>query len=127
MMHFAGTIVTVEGPRFSSRAESFMFRSWKADVINMTTVPEVILAKELGMSYAAIAMVTDYDCWKDDTEAVDAQHVLKVMSQNVEKVRRLFVQVVKSIGNHKWDEIIKANKVLFFMRDLKKERLRYFS
>lgn len=93
-----------------------MFRSWKADVINMTTVPEVVLAKELGMSYACIAMVTDYDCWKDDAEAVDAQHVLKIMSQNVERVRKLFVQVVKHIGNHQWDKIIKANQVTFSVK-----------
>lgn len=63
-------MITIEGPRFSSRAESHMFRSWGADVINMTTVPEVILAKEAGMSYASIAMATDYDCWKEHEEAV---------------------------------------------------------
>lgn len=63
-------MVTIEGPRFSSRAESLMFRSWGADVINMTTVPEAILAKEAGMSYASIAMATDYDCWKEHEEAV---------------------------------------------------------
>jgi len=105
-----GTVVTIEGPRFSSRAESFMFRSWKADVINMTTVPEVVLAKELGMSYNAIAMVTDYDCWKDDTEAVDAQHVLKVIKENVERVRDLFVQAVKFIGQQDWADVIKSNQ-----------------
>lgn len=63
-------MITIEGPRFSSQAESLMFRSWGADVINMTTVPEVILAKEAGMSYASIAMATDYDCWKEHEEAV---------------------------------------------------------
>ncbi|NXW09497.1 MTAP phosphorylase, partial [Fregetta grallaria] len=68
--HSKGTVITIEGPRFSSRAESLMFRSWGADVINMTTVPEVILAKEAGMSYASIAMATDYDCWKEHEEAV---------------------------------------------------------
>lgn len=68
--HSKGTMITIEGPRFSSRAESLMFRSWGADVINMTTVPEVILAKEAGMSYASIAMATDYDCWKEHEEAV---------------------------------------------------------
>lgn len=106
-----GTVVTIEGPRFSSRAESFMYRSWKADVINMTTVPEVILAKELGLSYAAIAMVTDFDCWKDDIPSVDAQHVLKVIADNVENVRKLFVEVVKHMGKRDWSETIKVNKV----------------
>ena len=63
-------MITIEGPRFSSRAESFMFRTWGADVINMTTVPEVVLAKEAGLCYASIAMATDYDCWKEHEEAV---------------------------------------------------------
>lgn len=68
--HSKGTIVTIEGPRFSSRAESSIFRTWGADVINMTTVPEVVLAKEAGICYASIAMATDYDCWKEHEEAV---------------------------------------------------------
>lgn len=68
--HASGTMVCIEGPRFSSRAESLMFRQWGADVINMTTVPEVVLAKEAGLCYAAVAMATDYDCWKQHEEAV---------------------------------------------------------
>lgn len=68
--HVRGTMLTIEGPRFSSRAESLMFRQWGADVINMTTVPEVVLAKEAGLCYASIAMATDYDCWKEHEEAV---------------------------------------------------------
>ncbi|XP_048448871.1 S-methyl-5'-thioadenosine phosphorylase, partial [Rhincodon typus] len=67
--HEKGTMVTIEGPRFSSRAESLMFRHWQGDVINMTTVPEVVLAKEAGICYASIAMATDYDCWKEHEEA----------------------------------------------------------
>ena len=67
-VHDHGTMVTIEGPRFSSKAESLMFRSWGGDLINMTTVPEVVLAKEAGLSYASIAMVTDYDCWRDSSE-----------------------------------------------------------
>ncbi|KAM8773245.1 S-methyl-5'-thioadenosine phosphorylase isoform 2-T2 [Acanthopagrus schlegelii] len=73
--HVRGTMLTIEGPRFSSRAESLMFRQWGADVINMTTVPEVILAKEAGLCYASIAMATDYDCWKEHEEA-NARHIL---------------------------------------------------
>lgn len=68
--HARGTVLSIEGPRFSSRAESLMFRQWGADVINMTTVPEVVLAKEAGLCYASIAMATDYDCWKEHEEAV---------------------------------------------------------
>lgn len=63
-------MITIEGPRFSSRAESLTFQTWGADVINMTTVPEVVLAKEAGICYASIAMATDYDCWKEHEEVV---------------------------------------------------------
>ena len=68
--HSKGTIVTIEGPRFSTKAESHMFRSWNADLVNMTTVPEACLAKEAGLCYASIALPTDYDCWKDTGEPV---------------------------------------------------------
>ena len=111
-------MLTIEGPRFSSRAESIMFRAWGADVLNMTTCPEVVLAKELGISYAAIAMVTDYDCWRDDTQAVEAQDVMKVIAQNVDRVRKLIVEAVKAIGQEQWDDTIKANKVKFDSRHI---------
>ena len=67
-VHDHATMVTIEGPRFSSRAESMMFHSWGGDLINMTSVPEVVLAKEAALCYASIAMVTDYDCWRDSSE-----------------------------------------------------------
>ncbi|XP_013398545.2 S-methyl-5'-thioadenosine phosphorylase-like, partial [Lingula anatina] len=66
--HTTGTVLTIEGPRFSSKAESKLWKSWGADIINMTTVPEVVLAKEAGMSYAAVGMVTDYDSWHEDED-----------------------------------------------------------
>lgn len=68
--HCTGTNVVIEGPRFSSKAESKMFQMWGGDIINMTAVPEVVLANEVGLCYAAIAMVTDYDCWRDDHDPV---------------------------------------------------------
>ncbi|VAX31932.1 5'-methylthioadenosine phosphorylase, partial [hydrothermal vent metagenome] len=68
--HKKGTVITIEGPRFSTKAESHMFRGFGADVINMSTVPEVILARELGICYQSIAMSTDYDCWKEGEEPV---------------------------------------------------------
>jgi len=95
--HSKGTIVTIEGPRFSTRAESHLFRSIKADVINMTTVPEVILAREAGMCYATIALVTDYDCWKETEESVDIATVLRVMKQNAENAKMLFIQTISKI------------------------------
>jgi 5'-methylthioadenosine phosphorylase len=91
--HERGTVITIEGPRFSSRAESALFRSWKADIINMTTVPEVVLAREAGVCYQSIAMATDYDCWKEREKAVTIEEVLKVMEHNAENVKKLFAEV----------------------------------
>ena len=96
--HARGTVVTIEGPRFSTRAESRMFRAWGADVINMSTVPEVILARELGICYLAIAMATDYDCWKDDEPPVTCEIVLERMGKNVENVKRLLRSVIVRIN-----------------------------
>ena len=92
-----GTVVTIEGPRFSTRAESNMFRLWGADVINMSTAPEAILANELGIPYAAIAMSTDYDCWKTDEAPVTWGDVLKIFNQNVSYVIDLLVNVIGKI------------------------------
>jgi len=94
--HKSGTVITIEGPRFSTRAESLMFRSWGADIINMSVAPECILANELQIPYAAIALSTDYDCWKIDEEPVTWEEVLKVFYQNVENVIRLIIGTVNS-------------------------------
>lgn len=94
MVHPKGTIITIEGPRFSTRAESRMFRMWGGDIINMSTAPEAILAKEIGIPYAVIAMSTDYDSWKDDEEPVSWEEVLRVFKENVERVARLLLEVV---------------------------------
>lgn len=95
--HERGTIVTIEGPRFSTRAESNMFRTLKADVINMTTVPEVILAREAGICYASIAMSTDYDCFMEDRKEVTIDEVLKVMKENSERVIKLISATVQKL------------------------------
>jgi 5'-methylthioadenosine phosphorylase len=95
--HPQGTVITIEGPRFSTRAESKMFRSWGADAINMSIAPECILANELKIPYAAIALSTDYDCWKTDEEPVTWEEVLKVFNQNVENVIQLLVQTISSL------------------------------
>lgn len=92
-----GTVITIEGPRFSTRAESNMFRLWGADVINMSTAPEAILANELGIPYAAVAMSTDYDCWKTDEAPVTWGDVLKVFNANVSHVIDLLVSTVEKI------------------------------
>lgn len=95
--HAKGTAVTIEGPRFSTKAESYLFRSWGADVVNMTTVPEVVLAREAGICYSAIAMATDYDCWREATEAVTLEMVFETMKKNAEKMGRLLVEIIKRI------------------------------
>ncbi len=95
--HPGGTVVTIEGPHFSTRAESNMFRLLGADVINMSTSPEAKLANEAGIPYASIAMSTDYDCWKTDEAPVTWEEVLKVFKQNVENVIKLLVGVVGKI------------------------------
>ncbi len=94
--HQKGTMVTIEGPRFSTRAESHMFRAWGADVINMSVAPECILANELGIPYAAIALSTDFDCWKTDEEPVTWEEVLKVFHQNVENVIQLIISAIST-------------------------------
>jgi 5'-methylthioadenosine phosphorylase len=93
--HPQGTVITIEGPRFSTKAESHLFREWGADVINMSTVPEVVLANEIGIPYQSIAMSTDYDCWKENEEPVSFEMILKRMSENAEKVKKLIVETIR--------------------------------
>lgn len=99
--HKKGTVITIEGPRFSTKAESHMFRSFGADVINMSTVPEVILAREAGICYQTIAMSTDYDCWKEGEEPVTWEMILEIMSKNADNVKKLLVKTVSKIHDTK--------------------------
>ena len=87
--HDGGTVVTIEGPRFSTKAESMLFRSWGCDVINMSTVPEICLARELELEYQSIAMSTDYDCWHESEEEVTMEMIFAVMEKNVHNVKKL--------------------------------------
>jgi len=95
--HKDGTVITIEGPRFSTRAESNMFRLWGADVINMSTAPEAALAKEAGLEYGAIAMSTDYDCWKQGEENVTHEMVMQVMEKNAENVKKVIRKSIEKI------------------------------
>ena len=97
--HPAGTVVTIEGPRFSSKAESMIFKSWDCDIINMSTVPEVTLARELGLCYQSIAMSTDYDCWHDSEEEVSIEMVFAVMAENAEKVKSLILNTIPALSS----------------------------
>ncbi|SDU18832.1 S-methyl-5'-thioadenosine phosphorylase [Desulfobacula phenolica] len=96
-VHDKGCVVTIEGPRFSTVAESKMFRIWGADVINMSTAPEAMLANEAGIPYAAVAMSTDYDCWKEDEAPVTWDEILAVFNHNADNVKKLLVTVVQGL------------------------------
>jgi 5'-methylthioadenosine phosphorylase len=96
-IHKRATLVTIEGPRFSTRAESRMFRTWGADIINMSVAPEVILANELGIPYVAIAMSTDYDSWKEDEAPVSWEEVIDVFNRNVNNVLKLILEVIPKV------------------------------
>jgi 5'-methylthioadenosine phosphorylase len=98
--HKNKTVITIEGPRFSTRAESHMYRSWNADVINMSTVPEVCLAREKKMHYAAIAMSTDYDCWHEEEEPVTWQMIVETMKKNADNVINLFLHVIPKLKEY---------------------------
>jgi 5'-methylthioadenosine phosphorylase len=96
--HEKGTVVTIEGPRFSTKAESHMFRNWGADVINMSIATETILANEASIPYAAIAMSTDYDCWKEDEAPVTWDEILRIFGGNVENVTDLLQATIVKIN-----------------------------
>ena len=94
-MHQIGTYVCIEGPRFSTKAESKMYRQWGADVVGMTLVPECVLAREAEICYANISTVTDYDVWKDHVVSVD--DVLATMKSNIENVKRIIAQTIEKM------------------------------
>ncbi|MCF3947435.1 S-methyl-5'-thioadenosine phosphorylase [Acidiphilium iwatense] len=93
-----GTYLAMEGPQFSTRAESNLYRSWGCSVIGMTNMPEAKLAREAELCYATVAMVTDYDCWHDDHDAVTVEQVVKVLHGNADRVRALVRAVVPRLG-----------------------------
>jgi 5'-methylthioadenosine phosphorylase len=91
-----GTYLVMEGPQFSTRAESNLYRTWGCAVIGMTNMPEAKLAREAEICYATVAMVTDYDCWHDDHAHVDVAAVVKVLSENVDKAHRLIERLARA-------------------------------
>ncbi|HTX87687.1 MAG TPA: S-methyl-5'-thioadenosine phosphorylase [Bacteroidales bacterium] len=95
--HPRGTLVTIEGPRFSTRAESRMFRTLGADIINMSIAPEAALANEAGIPYAVVALSTDYDSWHPEEEAVTWEDVLRVFEENVKHVTELLVETIRGL------------------------------
>ena len=94
-----GTYLVMEGPQFSSEAESELYRSWNCDVIGMTNMPEAKLAREAGMCYATVAMVTDYDCWHPDHDDVTVDAIIKVLLANADNARSLVKSVASSVDS----------------------------
>lgn len=88
-VHKGGTYICIEGPNFSTRAESNIFRSWGVDIIGMTNIPEARLAREAEICYATVALATDYDCWHEEHEDVDIESILEVIKQNVSMARQI--------------------------------------
>ena len=89
-----GTYIVMEGPQFSSLAESNLYRSWKADVIGMTNMPEAKLAREAEIRYTTVAMVTDFDCWHPDHENVEVQMIIKTLMDNAEKAKNMIKIII---------------------------------
>ena len=96
-IHLGGTYICMEGPAFSSRAESVLYRSWGADVIGMTNAQEAKLAREAEMAFASIALATDYDCWHVSESEVNVEDIIKVMHENVETARRIIVETLRNL------------------------------
>jgi 5'-methylthioadenosine phosphorylase len=94
VVHDGGTYICIEGPQFSTRAESNVYRQWGVDVIGMTNVTEAKLAREAGICYATLALITDYDCWKEEEEPVTVEAVLEIMHRNVEMAQKVLKEFV---------------------------------
>ncbi len=99
VIHETGTYLCIEGPQFSTRAESNLYRSFGASVISMTAMQEARLAREAEMCYAALVLVTDYDCWHESVAAVDIGEILRVMKLNVEKAQKAVSRLAHALGN----------------------------
>ena len=109
--HRKATCVTIEGPRFSTLAESQLYRTWGAHIVNMTAVPEATLAAELGLVYGSLSLVTDYDCWHcDEEEAVSVELVRKRMQELAIKARQVLAVTLTKIAQHDWTELIEKRQ-----------------
>ncbi|MFO7892025.1 MAG: S-methyl-5'-thioadenosine phosphorylase [bacterium] len=100
-MHFGGTYCNIEGPAFSTKAESMLYKSWGFDVVGMTNLPEAKLAREAEICYATMAMVTDYDCWKDGEECVNVDMVIANISKNAEVAKKIIKNTIMKIPEQK--------------------------
>ena len=96
-VHPGGTYVCMEGPQFSTRAESRLYRAWGADIIGMTNLTEARLAREAELCYASLALVTDYDCWREATEDVSVETILAILGENAAAARRALAEAVRRV------------------------------
>ena len=96
-VHRGGTYVCIEGPQFSTRAESHLYRQWGADMIGMTAMPEAKLAREAEICYATIALCTDYDCWNEDHDDVTVSDVIEIMNKNVAAAKKILAEAVRTV------------------------------
>jgi 5'-methylthioadenosine phosphorylase len=99
-----GTYIAMEGPQFSTLAESNLYRSWGADVIGMTNMPEAKLAREAEIRYCTVAMVTDYDCWHPDHDEVDVSIVIQTLTKNASNAQNMIKEVIKTYKDFSADE-----------------------
>jgi len=126
---FGGTYVCIEGPQFSSLAESNFYRSLDADVIGMTNMPEAKLAREAEICYSTLALSTDYDCWHPDHDSVTVDQVIETMNSNVENAKAVIKQVIKEFPKNKDDYIENALKgsIISSLDAIKEESLEKLS
>lgn len=96
-VHRQGVFLVEDGPRFATRAESHLFRAWGCDLIGMTSAPEAFLAREAEIDYASLAHVTDYDCWREEEEAVTSDMVIQTLSKNIETVKKALAAAIANI------------------------------
>ncbi len=98
VVHKGGTYICIEGPQFSTRAESLIYRKWGVDVIGMTNIPEAKLAREAEICYATLALSTDYDCWHETEESVTVEMIIATLKKNVETAKKVIIKLASDIG-----------------------------
>ena len=101
VVHDGGTYICIEGPQFSTRAESNLYREWGVSVIGMTNVTEAKLAREASICYASLALVTDYDCWKEEEEPVTLEAVLEIMHNNVDLAQKVLKELAPRLKDER--------------------------
>jgi 5'-methylthioadenosine phosphorylase len=124
-VHRGGCLITIEGPRFSTKGESFAYRGWGMDLIGMTTSPEAFLAREAGMCYAVMAHITDYDVWHESEEPVTVEMVIRILQQNTALAQRALRGLVPRLSAERACSCASAmSGALITRRDLIPEHLR---